>query len=355
MAFGHGGNGVLKLDNSSGALTNISSYVTGADLLIDGAVVDVTALAASWREVMPSTKGAVLTVRGHFDPFVDSILWNALLTTRTFELYPLGASNPYFTGEVYGVSYRPASATGRLAGWEFTAVVTGTLTRNSSLISSLMAYYSLEESSGTRADAHGSNHLTDNNTVTQTDGITGKCAQFTRANTEYLSCVDNAALKFGPGVACDIDCWVKLTSKASPEMTLVSKNGALAAQYEYSLIYRQGTDRFGLYLHNGTSLLSLDANSFGSPSTGVWYYVRFGWNPSTSMGFIQVNNGPIDTGALSGGIQALTNNFTIGAQSLSGQSHDGLIDEVGIWKRIRTDAEIAARYNSGVGNGPYPF
>ena len=42
----------------------------------------------------------------------------------------------------------------------------------------LVSYWALDETSGTRYDSHGSNDLTDNNTVGYTTGVQGNAADF---------------------------------------------------------------------------------------------------------------------------------------------------------------------------------
>src|SRR5574341_2164717 len=90
----------------------------------------------------------------------------------------------------------------------------------------LISFWELEEASGTRLDATASdNDLTDNNTVTQATGKVGNAAQFTRANTEYLSIAHNTSIACG-----DIDqtrcAWVYLDSKpaADSNMDIFGKN-----------------------------------------------------------------------------------------------------------------------------------
>jgi hypothetical protein len=62
--------------------------------------------------------------------------------------------------------------------------------KNSGLATGLVSYWELEESSGTRNDSHGSNNLTDVNTVGVATGIQGDAADFVRANTESLTITD---------------------------------------------------------------------------------------------------------------------------------------------------------------------
>lgn len=87
------------------------------------------------------------------------------------------------------------SSTGS-AQWEHIAIAIKerpTDVKNSSLATNLVAYWKLDEASGTRVDSHGSNDLTDNNTVTSATGVINDGAYFTAANTEYLSRADGGA------------------------------------------------------------------------------------------------------------------------------------------------------------------
>ncbi|MDA2917638.1 hypothetical protein MYX64_12505, partial [Nitrospinae bacterium AH_259_B05_G02_I21] len=65
------------------------------------------------------------------------------------------------------------------------------------LLTDLKAHWKLNEASGTRSDSHGSNDLTDNNTVGQAAGKIGNAADFIRVNSEYLSIADNADVSAG--------------------------------------------------------------------------------------------------------------------------------------------------------------
>ena len=83
-----------------------------------------------------------------------------------------------------------------------------------SFTDNFIAFWKLGEASGTRVDSIGSNDLTDNNTVTQAAGKIGNCAQFTAANSEYLSIADNAALSTGD-IDFSIVFWVYFDSTPS--------------------------------------------------------------------------------------------------------------------------------------------
>src|ERR1041385_3310343 len=68
----------------------------------------------------------------------------------------------------------------------------------SSLLTSLVASWKFDESSGNAADATGrSNTLTNNNTVTYNTGQLSNAAYFASASSQYFSIASNSDLTFG--------------------------------------------------------------------------------------------------------------------------------------------------------------
>jgi hypothetical protein len=219
------------------------------------------------------------------------------------------------------------------------------------LTTSLISYWKLDEASGNALDAHGSNELTDVNTVGSATGKILNARDFERGSVEYFTHVDNASLSVG-----DIDwtwgMWVQLESKSASSHYFVSK-GADA----YLVRWNAGSDRFEVLLYTGSAYITATANNFGAPSTGVWYYI-LAWHDATENSLtIQVNNGTIDQVSTSGGFSPDTaGDLVIGDYSTPalGFSHDGLLDEIGFWKRVLTTQERTDLYNSGSGFA-YPF
>lgn len=215
----------------------------------------------------------------------------------------------------------------------------------------LVAYWRLDEASGTRVDATGrGNDLTDNNTVTQAVGRVGNAAQFTAANSEYLSRADNADLSTG-----DIDwtfwCWARLASKGA-ERAMGGKYLSAGEQREWLLEFNNTADRFQLFVSSTGTAASrtiLSATSLGSPSTATWYFL-VGWHDSVANTInIQANNGTVDSAAHAGGLINGTGAFTLGSQDGGIIPWDGLIDEAGFCKRVLTAAERTNVYHYGGG------
>ena len=214
------------------------------------------------------------------------------------------------------------------------------------LTTSLVAFWLLGEASGSRADQVGSNTLVDNNTVTQAVGIVGNAAQFTNANSEHLSIVDNADLSAGD-VDFSISTWVFLDNNTTSQSIV---NKWVGGNQEYSLIYNQSVDRFRLAISSdGTLVATVDANNLGSPSTSTWYNIVV-WHDATANTInIVVNDGAVDSAAHTTGVFDGTTSFNMGALNGSTFHLDGRVDATGMWKKVLSSAERTSLYNSGAG------
>lgn len=222
------------------------------------------------------------------------------------------------------------------------------------LTDSIVAYWTLDESSGSRADSAGSNTLTDNNSVSSGTGIINSAGSFARASSKYLSISDNAALSMGD-IDCTFTAWVKLQTKPSAFMDVLGKhNGATIVGSDYLLYWDWTSDRFGLTVYQGASNTgTATANNFGAPATGTWYFIAAWHDSVNNLVGISVNAGTANTTTYSSGINDTTEAFRMGANAL-GSYWDGLIDEVGVWKRKLSSGDITSLYNGGAGLA-YPF
>jgi hypothetical protein len=220
----------------------------------------------------------------------------------------------------------------------------------------LVSYWKLDEASGSAIDAVGSETLTDNNTVTSAAGKVGGARQFTVGNAEYLSHADDANLSAG-----DIDftfqAWVQLSGGLVADRVILAKTPAAGqGPREYYLRYSSTFNRFQLQVQGATGgVVVVTANNGGPVSAGVWYLVHAWHDSVNNLIGISVNAGTADTTAHSLGVSDGTGSFTIGKDGdFTGDYWNGLIDEVGFWKRVLTPTERTTLYNGGQGLG-YPF
>lgn len=223
------------------------------------------------------------------------------------------------------------------------------------LLDSLTSYWSLEEASGTRVDAHGDNDLTDNNTVTSATGKVGNAADFEANNSEYLSDADNTSYPSGNN-DMTICGWINLESLGTARRGFGQWDFG-NAQRGWFVQWLDAADRFMFSVSsNGTLQTHVVATTVDPTPTGTWFFV-VAWHDATNdLIYIQVNNGTPQSAAHSTGIHDSTAAFSIGvmhnntvAESDASLIMDGLIDEVGLWSRVLTAAERTFLYNAGNG------
>lgn len=208
----------------------------------------------------------------------------------------------------------------------------------------LMAYYKLSEESGTAYDSGPyANNLTASGAPVSATGKIGNGRAFVAASSQYLEIADNAYLSMGTGARLTIAAWVKPTTTA--DQALITKFGA-SGSYEYSLDTDVTKFRFSVSA-DGTALVSISATTFGVFSVGTWYFVVARYNGVTAS--ISVNAGTPNTTAHVTDIVDGTAAFRIGARATGTPFANSVIDEVGIWKRALSDAEVTALYNAGTG------
>jgi hypothetical protein len=214
---------------------------------------------------------------------------------------------------------------------------------------SLISWWSLDETSGTRVDSHGSNDLTDYNTVLYQAGKQGNAADFELSNDEALYIEDNASLSFGDE-DFTLACWVKMES-STVEMGIMTKWYHSTNKREYGLEFDQVADRFRFFIStNAVDAVFVDADNLGAPSDATWYYL-VAWHDATANTInIQVNNGTVDSVAHTTGCNDNASQFLLGRfQGPGPLPFDGLIDEAAVWRRVLTADEKTALYNGGNG------
>lgn len=211
----------------------------------------------------------------------------------------------------------------------------------------LEGYWKLDEVSGNRSDSHGSNTLTDNNTVGSASGVIGNAADFEAGNSEYLTIADNPSLSTGD-IDFFVQAWIRAES-ADAAMIVCGKWGSEGTR-EWVLYYDLNAHRFRLLVSNdGTnfSLVEIEPTAAVAGNT----FCLHAWHDAANNEIgIAFNAGTPVTTSHTTGCNNNTSNFTIGRNDDGPSGYfDGLIDEVGFWKRVPTSTERTQLYGSGAG------
>lgn len=218
------------------------------------------------------------------------------------------------------------------------------------LSDNLISAWELDEASGDAIDSHSTNDLTDTNTVASGTGLVNATARdFERNNTEYFTVASNASLAFGDE-GFTIEAWVNPETSGTTRQMIVAKDTDTSREYTLALADGNAS-QFNFTVYGPGDSSAINANTFGSVSTGTWYQVIAWHDPTNNVIGICVNAGTADTGAHSVGANDGTAPFGIGRRAYPGfnDTFDGLIGPVRLWGRVLTSGERTSLYNSGSG------
>jgi len=227
---------------------------------------------------------------------------------------------------------------------------------SSPLLTNLVAYYKLGEASDIRFDAtNRGNDLTPINAPANAVGKQGNALEIIQASDQEVSTSTTTDLAMG-----DIDftlaLWVYANDPAGAT-EYPSPLGKWVPDKEYILYYEQSSGSFGFEISaDGTTSTTVRV---ASPLVqGDWYFIVARHKASTDTIDISVNAGTPESTTHSGGCYNGGSPFELGygyGNIAYGWGHwDGRIDEVGVWKRYLSDAEVTSLYAGGNGV-TYPF
>lgn len=210
-----------------------------------------------------------------------------------------------------------------------------------SLLTNLVYYWKLDESSGTRNDSHGSANLTDNNTVTEDiNGVINSSARFTSANSEYLN--GSVSLNFTDTASWSIQFWAKRTG--------IGDNIFISFNASGSTVLRIN-DGNGNVIPRDSTNTNFCFSTSNSVPVNTWTHVVLVQDQVANETRIYINGVSDNTGSVVN--CGSPDTIYLGHRTTS-TYYDGSLDEVGIWSRALTASEVSSLYNSGSGFA-YPF
>lgn len=222
------------------------------------------------------------------------------------------------------------------------------------LVDNLVAYYKLDTAALT-TDSSGSGFtLTNTNTVGEGTAFIGTaCADLGLVNINKRLEIANS---LGVTGAITMSFWVKMRTEIAAGTQVFIQQGN-ATNFVNNLVnydFNAGTRRIGF----NRQKQNVSNNAFYSTQTlGTtnWHHIVYTYDATTMKGYYDGTE--VVSQALSGsGVSGATNSFTIGQDigQWLGTYASAFIDEVGVWSRAVTGAEVTSLYNSGAGFA-YPF
>lgn len=228
------------------------------------------------------------------------------------------------------------------------------------LLTGLEAWWSLDETSGTRADSHTNSYdLTEVGTVSGVSGLVSNAADIDNGTHERLVRTN----PIGSGLQFDDEDftwagWIYLHSLPGanlyrPFIEHNAGSGGSDSAYSIHFWYNDGSNYDMDFLVGNGSSLAVATVSGAITATNTWYHIIAEHDSVANTISVAVNNGTPGSTSWSGGSHTNTGPLLFGAFNHllgnSGYEMDGLMDEWVVWRRTLTDAEKAALYNSGSG------
>jgi hypothetical protein len=261
---------------------------------------------------------------------LDNVALGAEVTTLP---YSLSWDSTTVTNGVHTLSARARDAAGNTT---LAAGVTVTVS-NSGASSGLVAAYAFSEGTGTAvADASGNgNNGTLNSGVTwSTQGRFGNALSF-NGTTGFVTVPDAPSLRLTGTMT--LEAWVYPTSLSGSWRDVIYKGND--NYYLEALSTQGGAPATGGTFGETYGLSALALNT--------WSHLAATYDRVTLR--LYVNGVQVASRALTGPIATSNNPLQIGGDSIYGQYFQGLIDEVRVYNRVLSQAEIQTDMNTAVG------
>lgn len=140
MAFVHGKNSVIKVDNAAGTLTDISAVTNSVEMPRSIDTGETSTFGTSAKTYIAGLNDSTVSISGLYDPTVDATLSGAVdaiasgaQLSGTVEWSPNGTPNsatkPKFTCEVLWTSYSVSAGVGDVETFKLEGQRTGATTR----------------------------------------------------------------------------------------------------------------------------------------------------------------------------------------------------------------------------------
>ena len=226
-----------------------------------------------------------------------------------------------------------------------------------SLLTNILSYWKLDEASGNASDSVGSNTLTNVNTVGYAPGLINNGADFGTSNTNKTLSRSGLIGTDGPR---SISIWARMRTEIGSGQQAFFGFATESTSLELLYEFNGGTRRMRfLRQRNANPLVDIFTNITIGTSVLSHFVCTYDGsemilyvNGSASAPVAASGNG---TGNWSPGGGFVAVGSSVDANTGVAVSHSStLIDEVGVWSRALTAAEVTTLYNGGAGLS-YPF
>lgn len=226
-----------------------------------------------------------------------------------------------------------------------TSTTVSASTTTTTTVAGLVAAYGFEEATGTTTlDASGNGHTGTLIAASRTDsGRFGRALQLSGSGS-WVTIADSAALDAGPELT--LEAWVRPTTVSGYRMILDKTTTGQPSNYYLGLV--EGAVEFGFLGSAGWR--DHRANGLGA-AVNAWTHVAAVYSDALNGVRIYVNGVEVLSQSESSSLVANAEQLRLGV-GFSNEVFAGSLDEVRIYRRALTGAEIAADMNRPVSGPP---
>lgn len=229
------------------------------------------------------------------------------------------------------------------------------------------AYWKFDDNTGANTgiwlDSVSSNNLVDysaaiNPTVFSTAGRIDTAAKMTDVELlQGIQAPDSTVLGAGPGVSFSFSLWVNayIGSNLSGGRPIFAKmDTGVGALGEYRLQHDNGAGNLTFEVRRGDNTVNVSINALSPPDgffppDGQWHHIACGYDDTLQEIWIIIDNVQRYSTPCVGVHRDPTRAFNVFNFSDHAFRGTFTIDEMGLWKRPLTAAEITRLYNGGAG------
>mgnify|MGYP003116141533 FL=1 len=222
---------------------------------------------------------------------------------------------------------------------------------DSGLLTGIVASYRLDELSGVRKDSSGNDRdLTDNNTVGAIVGKVDHAANFTEANSEFLSLPRANVGGISPGSSdFTISVWLQFKTTGFTGEQFIGGIWKTSGVSQREWLLQLNGDQKVLFFTSadGSDETAIETSVL---SSGVWYHILVVHDNTGGTRTMYLNGASADSDSdvtIYEGTR--TGDFQLGNTQNSTDFMNGYMDEFNFWGRVLTASEIAGLYNDGRG------
>ena len=341
----------VSASNSGGssAYSSIWGFTTGAPpppptvpvlaSPANGATGVATSPTLTWNA---STGATTYHLQVSTDPgFASTVIDQNNITTTSSAVSALATNTLYY----WHVSAANGGGSSAYSGaWSFTT---------SAIPAGLVAAYAFDEGSGTTVtDASGQGLTgTISGATWTTSGKYGKALSF-NGTSSYVDLGNPTALQLTGSMT--LSAWVNAAANLADDGQIIAKSDGTSG-WQFKTSPDTGPETFGFGV-SPTSTTITQRYSTTVRSLNTWYHVAGVYNATTQTLDIYVN-GVLNDGTLSGTVPASQVNSSVNVnigRRTGGFYFNGLIDEVRVYNRALTQAEIQTDMNTPLGAPPPP-